>query len=143
VTDIHDYRGPVSHDGEAQRHAKLSGALAGAAELAHEVSVRIDDHDARGLTVENVQVAVLVEARGGDVTKRLPDISVERADAIHLLIVGAQRTVRTGQLDDLLGRYSVHRKDEGKNAPAHARYYGNVPHNLSLPSWSILHLRQV
>ena len=143
MAEVQDHRRSVSQDGESQRHAKLSGTLPWATELAHEAAVRIDDHDARGLAIEDVQVPVRVEAGSGNVTERLPNLTVERADPVDPLVVGAQRAVRARQLDDLLRPHGVHRDDESGNAPAHPRSYHNVPHSLSLPSWSILHLRQM
>ena len=99
------------------------------------VELDVDDLQATALAIALNRTASLAEWDEPGLARLLEQLKAEDA----LDGVGFDET----ELDDLLGRYSVHRKDEGKNAPAHARYYGNVPHNLSLPSWSILHLRQV
>jgi len=132
VAHIHHHGRSVPHDGEAQRHTELPGALPWAAELPHEVPVGIDDHDARRLAVEDVEIAIRVEGGAADLAECLPKVSVEGAHAVDLFVVGAERTVLAGQLDDLLGSDRVHRDDETKNSAADSCSYSHMPHNLSL-----------
>jgi len=97
---VEDRDTPIDEDreGEGWRRGppEPSRPLSQPPEPAHRIPLQIDDHEARGLGIEHVQVARSVEVDIGNPSEGVPVIALQRPHPVQLLESGLEEAVLGG-----------------------------------------------